>query len=250
MAEAVCGRANVNAWWVEARQYKLPSAEPQTRRRANQAHFAFKTNIKNTTPEPKPRVQAVVRRNPRPAISALAPAHGVSPMSANALSDNTCQRYLLELQDRICAAVKPPAAKLASAGCVATVRRWRRAHTRSQRRRRVRASRREFFARRRRTPATVGERTPPRTGWPRVGSTRRIAGPASGQSLRADDAHERALLRGARRERRTGLVVRRRLRPDAVLSVRPLAQSRTRSVRAVRHRCLREIQARCDEYSF
>ena len=81
--------------------------------------------------------------------------------------------------------------------------------------------------------------------WRAVGD---VAGAPSAQSLRADHARQRAPLPGAARWRNRGVVVRRRLRPDAVLSVRrgraALAPHRARAVRAVRWAsALRRAQA-------
>ena len=112
-----------------------------------------------------------------------------------------------------------------------------------------------LLARRRRAPAARGERAPAGTGRARVDRARRVAGGASAQSVRADHAHERALLRGARRRRRAGVVVRRRLRPDAVLSVR--RGRRATGTRVAHDLCApfgADVYARykhwCDEYFF
>src|SRR5207342_2009840 len=77
---------------------------------------------------------------------------------------------------------------------------------------------------------------------------RDVAGVPSTQSLRADHARQRPLLPGAARWGDRGLVVRWRLRPDAVLSTRrgrtALASQRARVVRAVRWAsALRRAQA-------
>ena len=73
-----------------------------------------------------------------------------------------------------------------------------------------------------------------------------VARVPSAQSVRADDACERALLDRLPADRPRGLVVRRRLRPHALLPVRrgraALASNRARRVPAVRRRHLREIQ--------
>ena len=130
---------------------------------------------------------------------------------------------------------------------VAARRRRRRTFARAEARRGVRAGRRRIFRGQRRGAAAVGERASAGDRRTRVDRARRFADRASAEPLRADDAHERALLRSARRERRIGLVVRRRLRSHAVLSVRrgcrALAHRRARSVRAVRRRRLSALQA-------
>ena len=87
-------------------------------------------------------------------------------------------------------------------------------------------------------PAATAHR--PELAGATLARARRVAGGASAQSARADQPRQRALLRGAAAGRRADLVVRRRLRPDAVLSGRrgraALAPHRARPVRAVRRR--------------
>ncbi len=91
-------------------------------------------------------------------------------------------------------------------GRMAARRGRRRALARDERGRGVRAGRRRILRSVRRGAAAVGERAASRDRRSRVDCARRLAGAASAQSLPADDAHERALFRGARRrtQRRSG----------------------------------------------
>ena len=157
--------------------------------------------------------------------------------------------YLTGLQDRICAAIEA-----ADGGARFVEDAWqrdgrrRRAHADPARRRRVRAGRRRVLRCLRHDAAAVGQRGAAGARRRVVARGRRLAGVPSAQPLRADHARQRAPLPRDARRRDGGVVVRRRLRPHAVLPVRrgraALAPHRARAVRAVRRRdALRGAQA-------
>src|SRR5690606_6377054 len=125
-------------------------------------------------------------------------------------------------------------------------RRW--PYPRAARRHGVRAGGHRLLRCLRHAPAAVGQRRAAGAGRRLVARLRRVAGVPPAQSVRSDHPRQRPPLPRHARRQDGGLVVRRRLRPDPVLSIRrgraALAPHRARPVRTPWRRCaLRRAQA-------